>query len=81
LLVYFALARKDVSSTVPLEIRVLNAAGSVQLSIDRTVGRNEPGDIRLRIPLETLTPGAYVLRVTAADSRNKATTETGFIVK
>jgi hypothetical protein len=78
---YFEVARKDRNSTVALAIRVLDANAAVRLSYDRIVAPNESGKIALRIPLESLSPGAYVIRVTGGDSSNKATTETGFIVK
>ena len=78
---YFEVSRKDASSTVALEIRVFDSGSVEQLRFDRIVSPRDPGGINLRIPLEKLQPGAYVLRVTAADSQNRATTETGFIVR
>ena len=78
---YFEVARQDPRSSVALEIRVLDARGIAQLSYDRIVAGNEPGKVALRIPLNSLMPGAFTLRVTAGDSSNNAKTETGFIVK
>lgn len=78
---YFEVARKDAASTVALEIRVFDANGTAQLSYDRILGPDDPRGVHLRVPLNTLTTGAYTLRITAGDSRHKATTETGFIVK
>jgi VWFA-related protein len=78
---YFEVARKDTSSTVALEIRLLDSNNEPQLRFDRILSPRDRGTINLRIPLEKLAPGAYVLRVTAGDSSNKATTETGFIVR
>ncbi|HUR21048.1 MAG TPA: VWA domain-containing protein [Vicinamibacterales bacterium] len=78
---YLQVVRRAATGTVALEIRVLDANDVAQLTYDRILGADEPSLLDLRIPLEKLAPGAYILRVTAGDSRNRARTETGFIVK
>jgi VWFA-related protein len=78
---YFEVARSDKTTTVALEIRVLDSNNEPQLKYDRIVSPRDPGGIGLRIPLQTLSPGAYTLRIEAGDGLNRAKTETGFIVK
>ena len=78
---YFEVARAAIMSTVALEIRVLDSNNTPQLQYDRIVAPFDPGGVDLRIPFKTLPPGAFTLRVTAGDSRNKAIAETGFIIK
>jgi VWFA-related protein len=76
---YFQVVRKDPDPIVALEIRIIDHRGVAQLTYDRIVDSVD-GRIPLRIPLASLSPGAYVMRVVAGDGRNRATTETGFIV-
>ncbi len=78
---YFEVVRHERRLPVSLAIRVLDATNKARLSHDMVLGVVDPGRVDLRIPLETLPPGAYVLRVTGADGRNTTRTETGFIVK
>jgi hypothetical protein len=78
---YFELVRRDGRSTVSLAIRILDAANEPRLSYDMIIGPGDPGRVDLRIPLNTLAPGAYTLRVVGEDSRNSATTDTGFVVR
>lgn len=78
---YFEVVRRDRRSTVSLAVRVVDASGETRLSHDMIVGPGDPGMVDLRIPLETLPPGAYILRATGTDSRTTTSTATVFIVK
>lgn len=78
---YFEIVRRDSRSTVAVALRVLDAHNQPRLSHDMIIGPGDSGMIDLRIPLNTLAPGAYTLRVAGDDSRNQAATETGFIVR
>ncbi len=79
--VHFEVVRKDSSATIALEIKVLDAGSNEVLAYDRIVGPGDSTRIDLRVPLTTLTPGAFTILVTASDGRNISKTETGFIVK
>lgn len=79
--VYFEVARTNIKSTVALEIRVFDANNLPQMGYDRIVEPHDPGQIDLRVPLETLGPGPFTIRVVGRDSRNVARTEAGFIIK
>src|SRR5687768_4564585 len=59
---YFEVARQDSTSTVALEIRVLDSNNVPQLKYDRIVAPRDPGGVHLRIPLQTLSPGAFTIR-------------------
>ena len=78
---YFEVVRRDRQSPVSLAIRIIDAGQESRLSYDMIIGPGDPGRVDLRIPLNTLAPGAYTLRVAGADERNTSRTETGFIVK
>jgi hypothetical protein len=78
---YFKVLRTNPGVTVALEIRIVDASGTEQLGYDRIVRPNESSGVDLRIPLSTLSPGAFTLQIAAGDSRNVAKTETGFIVR
>ena len=78
---YFEVIRRDTRSSVSLAIRILDAGLEPRLSYDMIIGPGDPGTVDLRIPLNTLAPGAYTLRVSSDDARHTAKAETGFIVK
>jgi VWFA-related protein len=78
---YFEVVRRERRLPVSLAVRVIDAGNKPRLSHDMVLGIADPGRVDLRIPLETLPPGAYILRVTGADGRNTTKTETGFVVK
>ena len=78
---YFEVIRRDSRSSVSLAIKILDAGNEPRLSYDMIIGPGDPGRVDLRIPLTTLAPGAYTLRVAGDDSRNTTTAATGFIVK
>lgn len=78
---YFEVVRADSKSTVSLSITIIGADNSPLLAIDKSVGPNDPGKVNLALPIQTLGPGAFRLRVVATDSHNVAKTETGIIIK
>jgi len=78
---YFEVVRRERRLPVSLAVRVIDAGNKPRLSHDMVLGVADPGRVDLRIPLDTLPPGAYILRVTGADGRNTTKTETGFVVK
>ena len=78
---YFEVARMDVTTSVALEIRVLAATDVMLLRYDAIIPPRDHGRIHLQIPLQTLGPGAYTVRVTGSDGRNTARTETGFVIR
>ena len=45
------------------------------------VPAGDRGRVDLKLPLSTLAPGAYRLRVTASDGTNNAAREVGIVVK
>lgn len=78
---YFEVARTDRTTSVALEIRMIDSSGVPQLRYDRIVAPGDPGGVHLRIPLLSLRPGAYTIRITSSDGRNRAATESGLIVR
>jgi len=78
---YFEVVRGDMKSTVSLTVTILDLTNRPLLAIDKTVAPNDPGKINMRVPLETLGTGAFILRVTATNSHRVAKAETGIIVR
>jgi VWFA-related protein len=78
---YFEIVRRDTRSTTTVAVRIIDAGNESRLGRDLIVGPADHGRVDLGIPLETLSPGAYILRATATDSRKTTTVETGFIVR
>jgi hypothetical protein len=59
----------------------VDPSGATRLSYDRVVAPGDNGRIDLRIPLTSLSSGAFTIQVKAGDSQNLATAVTGFIVR
>lgn len=79
--VFFEVARQDAQSNVALTIAVIDAENSPLLALDKAVGPGASPRVDLELPLKTLGPGTYRLRVTATDSHNVAHTETAIVIK
>lgn len=78
---YFEVVRRNSRSTTAVAVRIIDANDEARLGRDLIIGPTDHGRVDLGIPLETLTPGAYILRATATDTRTTVTSETGFIVR
>ncbi len=79
--VAYWLARKGSSNAVSSRLDILNGEGQVILGAE---GRNElgvDGLIETDVPLSTLVPGSYRLRVTAGEGAHVAAREIGFAVR
>lgn len=79
--VFFVVSRQNLQSNVALTIAVVDAENSPLLALDRVVAPGAPNNVDVELPLKTLGPGTYRLRVTATDSRNVARTETAIVIK
>jgi len=78
---YFELARKNTATAVRTKIEILDAQDDVRAWVDRQIPTNDRGRVDVKLPLSTLTRGAYRLRVTADDNANTAARELGIVVK
>jgi VWFA-related protein len=78
---YFEVARVDTASTVRLTIAILDRDDGVMWLVEKSVVPGDSGRVDVKVPLESLGPAAFRLRVTANDGRAVATSETGFIIK
>ena len=78
---YFEVARRNAATTVRTKVEILDAQDDVRAWVDREVPPNDRGRVDLKLPLGTLAPGAYRLRVTASDGTNNAAREMGISIK
>ena len=78
---YFEVARKSPAAVVRTKVEILDAQDDVRAWIDREIPANDRGRVDVRLPLSTLAPGAYRLRVTATDGGNTAAREVGIVIK
>jgi hypothetical protein len=78
---YFEVARKSAATMVRTKVEILDAEDDVRAWVDRAVPPNDRGRVDLKLPLGTLTPGAYRLRVTASDGTNDTAREVGISIK
>jgi VWFA-related protein len=62
-------------------IDVLNADGKVVVSPSPSFTSGDPIRVQATVPLQGLTPGAYILRATLGAGTLKATRETGFLIR
>lgn len=78
--VYFDVFSRSESTAVRGALDIVNADGT-------TVHRSMPfvpdadGHVDLRVPLDTLASGAYILRLTVTNAANSAIREVGFIIR
>jgi hypothetical protein len=66
---------------VRTRVEILDAQDDVRAWVDREVLPNDRGRVDLKLPLGTLTPGAYRLRVTASDGTNSAARDVGIAIR
>ena len=78
---YFEVARRNPATVVGTKVAILDAQDDVRAWVDRQIPANDRGRVDVRLPLSTLAPGAYRLRVTAEDGTNSAAREVGIVVK
>jgi hypothetical protein len=78
---YFEVARKNLAAIVRTKVEILDAQDDVRGWVDRQVPANDRGRVDVRLPLGTLTPGAYRLRVTVDDGANTAAREVGIVIQ
>ena len=64
---YFEVARKSPAAVVRTKVEILDAQDDVRAWVDREIPADDRGRVDVRLPLSTLAPGAYRLRVTATD--------------
>jgi VWFA-related protein len=77
----FDVVRKDGSRAAKTTIALVDTTDHVAASVDEPVGAGAPGRIDVVLPLKTLVPGAYRVRVTATDGKSKAEHEVGLVVR
>ena len=78
---YFEVARQSAATTVRTKVEILDAQDDVRAWVDREIPPNDRGRVDLKLPLGTLVPGAYRLRVTATDGTNDAAREVGISIR
>jgi hypothetical protein len=78
---YFEVARRNPAVMVRTKIEILDAQDDVRAWVTKDVPAGDRGRVDLKLPLSTLAPGAYRLRVTASDGTNNAAREMGIVVK
>jgi VWFA-related protein len=78
---YFEVAHKSLAAVVRTKVEILDAQDDVRGWVDRQVRVTDRGRVDVRLPLGTLTPGAYRLRVTAGDGANTAAREVGIVIQ
>jgi VWFA-related protein len=78
---YLEIARRDETRDVDLVVTIIDASNHTVMALQRRIEGGAQGRLDFGVPLATLGPGAYRLRVSATDARTVAHTETGFIVR
>ena len=78
---YFEVARNGAAAVVRTKVEILDAQDDVRAWVDRQIPANDRGRVDVRLPLSTLAPGAYRLRVTADDGTNSVAREVGIVTK
>jgi VWFA-related protein len=78
---YFELARGSPTTVARTKVEILDEHDDVRAWVDRQIPANDRGHVDIRLPLSTLAPGAYRLRVTADDGANSAAREVGIVIK
>ncbi len=72
-------ARKGASAATSATIQLVDYTGRVVSTVEEPLGAANRLDAR--VPLAGIGPGAYVLRVTVSDGKNRAQDEVGLIVR
>ena len=78
---YFEVARRNRGVMVRTKVEILDTGDEVRAWVDRHIPANDRGRVDTKLPLSTLAPGAYRLRLTADDGANTATREVGIVVR
>jgi 5-hydroxyisourate hydrolase-like protein (transthyretin family) len=78
---YFEVARRSPAAVVQTKVEILDATDDVRAWVDRQNPANDRGRVDVKLPLSTLAPGAYRLRVTAGDGMTTTAREVGIVVK
>jgi VWFA-related protein len=78
---YFEVARRNPAVMVRTKVEILDAQDNVRAWVDREIAAGDRGRVDIKLPLSTLAPGAYRLRVTANDGTNNAARELGISIK
>lgn len=79
--VFSRLSRKVPTTSVAVTVAIVAADGTPLLSVDRSVSPTDPDTVEVRLPLDSVGPGAYRLRVAAVSPQGEATTQTAITVK
>ena len=78
--VYFEVASRDGMAGLDGTLAIVGTDGApVHASIPFVPGQD--GRVDLRVPLEGLAPGAYILRASATVGEHSATREIGFLIR
>jgi len=78
---YFEVARRNPAGLVRTKVEILDGGDDVRAWVDREVPATDRGQVDVRLPLGTLAPRAYRLRVTAGDGANNAAREVGIVIQ
>ena len=78
---YFEVARRNAATTVQTKVEIVSSSEEARAWVDGLISPNDRGRVDLRLPLSTLAPGAYRLRVTANDGPNTASREMEIVVE
>jgi hypothetical protein len=78
---YFEVARRNPAAVVQTKVEILDAQDDVRAWVDREIPANDSGRVDVRLPLGTLAPGAFRLRVTADDGANTAARDVGIVIQ
>jgi hypothetical protein len=79
--IVYWIARKDTTTAVSSRVAIVNAQDRVVLALEGPRELGVDGMAESDIPLSTLVPGSYRLKVTAAEGGRIAEREVGFVVK
>jgi VWFA-related protein len=77
---YFEVVRKNAARPLTAKIDIVDDRDDVRAWVDRPVPAGDPGRVDVKLPLSTLSAGAYRLRLTATDGAYTAGREIGFTV-
>jgi VWFA-related protein len=77
---YFEVVRKNPARPLAAKIEIVDDRDDVRAWVDRTVPAGDPGPVDVKLPLSTLSEGAYRLRLTATHDAYTAGREIGFTV-
>ncbi len=79
--IVYWLARKDGTNAVSSRLEIVNERNEVALGKEGSTERGADGMIEMDVPLSTLVPGSYRLRVTAGEGARMVKREIGLAIR